>query len=759
MTSQHLGELARLLGGQASMRSSAQLSSSEGPAVAVCGYGELRLPLTAAQAKKLIAHGEPAPFGKGEETLVDAQVRHTWHFPSAAVDIDWHGGLDEVLEEARGTLDLPTSCRLEAQFHSLLVYERGQFFAPHQDSEKDDAMMATLVVVLPCPFSGGELVVHGEDGTRTYAGSPDATTMVALYADAVHEVLPVRTGHRIALTYNLLMHGDSSQRPVGRDSVADAEALLTKHFTTAETPRYGGKPVTPTRLAYLLDHSYTPRTLARGLSRLKGVDAERAAILTQAAQRAECEVVLGLADAHEVRNDNGGYGGEEDLIDSDVTVTHWLTPEGTVEEAGLELSDDEVVATTPSRSLRAYASEHEGYMGNYGNTVDRWYHRGALLVWPTRLAFANRVDAAPAHELRTLLLRLAEHDDAAVARDLDGLLPTWPDLVRTVRIRHRAHGPAGTGDDEAARMFAHSLALACLLKDDTTADALVDPFSIEGLRPEAADSLLTLTDARGQKWTRARVSQWFAHGSSFRQVALREPWVVQLPELCRALAQRPPLARLLLEPTWAWLRPQIPPLLEAPSTTIVRRRLALLGKLLAGLLGGVGEVADDAVEALRVDVVAWCADAAGDSIVDLLVPALNAAKGWPGDRIERSGMRDLAGIATGLLQARADRAPREADDWSIVAPAGCDCDLCEKLTGFLTDPGARVLEWPIAKPKRQHVHQLIDTAELPVRHTTRRAGSPYVLVLTKTADLFEREERQRADAAGALRRIEKTWGR
>ena len=29
-----------------------------------------------------------------------------------------------------------------------------------------------------------------------------------------------------------------------------------------------------------------------------------------------------------------------------------------------------------------YSLEYEGYMGNWGNTLDRWYHRAAVVVWP-----------------------------------------------------------------------------------------------------------------------------------------------------------------------------------------------------------------------------------------------------------------------------------------------------------------------------------------------------------------------------------------
>ena len=54
----------------------------------------------------------------------------------------------------------------------------------------------------------------------------------------------------------------------------------------------------------------------------------------------------------------------------------------------------EVCATTPSVDLVPYQSEYEGYMGNYGNTLDRWYRRAALVIWPRNQSFANRAQAS-----------------------------------------------------------------------------------------------------------------------------------------------------------------------------------------------------------------------------------------------------------------------------------------------------------------------------------------------------------------------------
>jgi hypothetical protein len=73
----------------------------------------------------------------------------------------------------------------------------------------------------------------------------------------------------------------------------------------------------------------------------------------------------------------------QELIDSEVTLTHWTGPDGTrLEETALYADGNEVCASTPTGDLKPYSSEYEGYMGNWGNTLDRWYHRAAVIVWP-----------------------------------------------------------------------------------------------------------------------------------------------------------------------------------------------------------------------------------------------------------------------------------------------------------------------------------------------------------------------------------------
>ena len=360
------------------------------------GFGQVRFPVTPAKARNLAGLGQPARFGRGEETLTDPDVRDTWEIPKHLVRAEWDdAALTDILTTVKEELGLPNAAKLTADLHSLLVYEPNQFFLVHQDSEKDDSMVGTLVVTLPSSYAGGELMVGHNEEWKAYRGSKTALSLVAFYADCRHEVLRVTSGYRITLTYNLLLHGDTS-RPEGDDgTVAELADLLREHFSTP-VPRYYGGPVTdpPNRLVYLLDHEYTPRGL--NWRRLKGADASRVALLRAAAGKAGCESVLALADiktTHSAFAADEGYGyrdwydeydedDDEDsdgagdsereydvqeLIDSEVTLTHWTGPDGTrLEETSLSVDGDEVCASTPTGDLAAVLLGVRGLHGQLG---------------------------------------------------------------------------------------------------------------------------------------------------------------------------------------------------------------------------------------------------------------------------------------------------------------------------------------------------------------------------------------------------------
>src|SRR3954469_25028769 len=90
-----------------------------------------------------------------------------------------------------------------------------------------------------------------------------------------------------------------------------------------------------------------------------------------------------------------------------------------------EALDGEVCYTKPSVEFDPFQSEHEGYTGNAGNTVDRWYHRAALVMWPRARNFVLRAKVSPSwavHEVASLIEAGAMDEARERARKL---LPFW----------------------------------------------------------------------------------------------------------------------------------------------------------------------------------------------------------------------------------------------------------------------------------------------------------------------------------------------
>jgi hypothetical protein len=189
--------LARTLNGDAEAAFSVELTARmDDLSLAVEGFGPIRFPVTPANARKLAGLGQPARFGRGEQTVTDPDVRDTWEIPKHLVRAEWNGTeLKGILATVKHELGLPNAAELTADLHSLLVYEPNQFFLIHQDSEKDNSMIGTLVVTLPSSYTGGELMVGLGEEWKSYRGSRTALSLVAFYADCQHEVLRVMSGY------------------------------------------------------------------------------------------------------------------------------------------------------------------------------------------------------------------------------------------------------------------------------------------------------------------------------------------------------------------------------------------------------------------------------------------------------------------------------------------------------------------------------------------------------------------------------------
>ncbi|MFA1551882.1 2OG-Fe(II) oxygenase [Actinomadura chokoriensis] len=762
MTGTARERLAELLGDLAEPPSSVYLKLFMSDlSVAVDGIGPLRFPVPDEQTAWLRELGRRARFGRGRQTLTDPTVRDTWEIPKELVSVEWTEAFDAALAVIRDGLGLPAHCELTPDLHSMLLYETGQFFVTHQDSEKDDTMVGTLVVTLPSVHTGGELVIEHLGDTAEYRGSKVAVSLVAFYADCRHQVLPIKTGNRITLTYNLFLTGPGAA--LTEDALTEElAACLTEHFATPARLLYGrGHAEPPIRLAYLLDHEYTASGFS--WSRLKGSDAQRAALLRAAADRAGCDVVLALAEIQETWDaldpdpwNDSYYEGEEehktedpgddgeyvlqDLIDSSITLARWTAPEegSRPEDVSLTIRDHEVAVTTPSSHLTPYEAQYEGYMGNYGNTLDRWYRRAALVIWPRARRFSNRAQATPKWAMDELERMISAGNTSEAQEVARTLLPFWDTAIRS---------------DSKSAPLAATLRAVGGLDEPETATALLRPFELVLLAPGHAPLLAGLAGHYGDAWMgdlqRVWFESWRRGAHSYRTEVM--DWLCELPLLAAALLAAGPdgkiTAHRLLEQAWNLYAGKVRSWLTGPSTSSRDTWLSDLGRPLAGILTAAAQteahgVLDEAVRLGRTP---------SDQTALLVVSVLRAAGEHATGNGRGAVFGDLAAGCAGHLQNALARPQRATGDWSIDPPEACSCELCETLAAFLRDRASRSLEWPLAKQGRSHIHSRIDAAELPVRHQTRRQGRPYTLVLTKTEALFDTErlirERHRADLA------------
>jgi hypothetical protein len=748
--------------------------------IEVKGVGPIRFPVSAAMAAKLCAAARPAPFGRRDKTLHDSSVRDTWQLGRTQVKIDtprWKHTLDAQLPTIKRCLGLPEDGRLDAVFDKMLVYGPGQFFSPHQDSERADDMVGSLVVTLPSAYTGGDTIVEHQAEQKIFSGPKRGNkelSLLAFYADCRHEVRPIKSGYRIALTYQLHYRGATRQKvPVGLSALLERLSTSVKaYFSTPDEPLDRSSTAEPPdRLIYLLDHEYTQKSLA--WNRLKNGDRLRAAALLHVADRLACEVYLALADVHETwscEGDDwdGGYGGRpgrrswregwsdddeddeegqegqradaapedyelEELLDSDMELRSWVDKDGK-SAPGLAgaFSEGEVCCTKPSAELHPFKSEHEGYMGNYGNTVDRWYHRAAVVMWPKDRDFAVRAKLSPAWAISELAALLKQGATSAARDKASSLLPFWK----------------GTGPEErSAVFFLKLLKVAASLDDSTLAHDLLAPFGAHRLGIGSLTAFTSLVTRYGLSWSKQVFTTWSEH-QRYTMAPLIEPKL--LPRLCEQLLAAPvahgrALAIWLLEQEVASFEQRHRAALHVPHAGLAPDNAAHRHDELLALLDGAttvsaGVIREGLVAFLTTPATALPLMSAGELLMECRKKRTPAA-------VRALGLHRLYHHVVGLLEQTLAAPERSPDDWSIDVPLQCKCELCAALSAFLRDRQRREYPWPLAKDRRQHIHHMLDSYDVPVTHVTTRRGSPYTLVLTKQKALFER--------AGALRKRQK----
>ncbi len=727
------------------------------PGLEVERLGAVGLPLTGAQAQKLIKLCRQAPYGKGTETVVDTDVRRVWELDPAQFKLTnpkWDDFVASIVDDVKQALGL-SGRKLAAHLYKLLVYEEGSFFLPHRDGEKLDRMVATLVIGLPAVHEGGELIVSHEGHSHEIvfggAASGHELSYAAFYADCQHEIRPVRSGYRLCLTYNVTLATSRGKQGIAAPAYgANATAIGELLSDWSNNPD-------AEKLAVTLEHRYTQDGLT--IDALKGVDRARAEVLFEAAERAGCIAHLALVTLWQSGSAEGGYDeysyrygrgrnyhwsddeDDEDYVETasqhemgevydwSLTADHWSDREGKKVLLGeIHLDDDEIVAHEPLTESEPNREDFEGYTGNAGMTLERWYHRAAVVIWPRTRHFHVLCGAgtdAAVGGLAAMVGRLKRASKARREVMQQECRSFAAAIIDAWTPGHRGYA----WDKKNVDRNAFPAAL-CELNDP----ALVQRFLSEALPGDATVQL----DKSFGKFCKQHGWKRFAKQLAAVIEASSAATIGRNAEILRTLCTLRDKNSERIE-VCAQLCEQAARAVESFDNNPAERdwrvrevdRAGLLGSLVAAMLA-VG--AEQSLGRL-IDHVWSCGK------YDLTAAQLAAMF-----RLEKQLgklAKSSAAISKWLsacraeLERRTHSAPQKPTDYRRAAELSCNCGDCRALARFLADPDQPQARFPLAKQRRQHLHQIIDGHRCDCTHVTERRGSPYVLVCTKTTASYE----------------------
>lgn len=730
------------------------------PRLTVDGVGQIAFPLLPVQAEQLIATAEPAPYGRGEATIVNTDVRRTWQIGPDRVHVGgkhWQATLDRAVALAAQGLGVDDP--VAAVLYKLLIYDKGSFFVSHRDTEKQPGMFATLVLALPSTSSGGELVVrHQQHEVKLDLANDDPSelTYAAFYTDCLHEVLPITAGCRATLVYNLIRKGKAGalRPPDYQAEMAHAAALLRKWGDSKTGPDDG----VPEKVIYPLEHAYSLAEL--DFAKLKGADSAVAAVLGSAAPQAACDLHLALVSIEESGSAeyNGSYrrryrGYDDDdefeageVLDRSALLTEWRHEDGKPLTLG-EIPIEEGEASPPTALEEIQPDEehfHEA-TGNEGASFERTYRCAALVLWPRRrrLAVFNQAGlVATQPYLESLAAKWIEEGaqaDSALwieAHELSGhVLNTWPQ-DGWYGYRDDDEDERGNATEDRRRSeLARFLATLTTLKDT--------------MRIEAGLALLTARrghDRSDNAAILAAVALFPAKQAAQLIEAIIASHATDALAPCCALLAAAIAGLFAVEPKC--LATAVEGLIASLPGDPARAPLDQWG-LRRHVGPGAGVIVDlvriaesfdtEQARRLAVHLLAWPETYDADRA---LVPAV---KRLLGSGAQRSGaaMSDLIAASLARIEKRAAEPLKAPENWTRASNIRCSCEHCDALRRFLANPETETWTLKARAELRSHLEAEIRTAAADLDVTTLRLGSPHSLVCRKNSASYHRRVAQR----------------
>ncbi len=725
------------------------------PTISVAKVGTIAFPVLDAQIRSLIEASQPAPYGRGPDTVLDPSVRDCRQIDARRLRLSgkgWEQTLHSILDSVADGLGCDRQA-LGARLYKLLVYEPGGFFAEHRDTEKVDGMIATLVISLPTRGQGGEIVIRHQNREATVdmqVEEPGELTYAAFYADCVHLTKPIEHGHRVALVYNVV------RKPRNRSAIPKVPDYSSQVDEIAELlsewSRSEGKP---RKIVWLLGHRYSE--VALGQPALKGLDEAVERTLGLAAERSGCVLRRALLSIEESGGpdyddiDARWHSPEidvsdricsmEDVVESSYILGSWSGSDLTGSELpeipmveGEALPCNCLDGAEPDKQILLEAS------GNEGASLERSYRLAAIVLWPRAREAAviadGLMDDAIEYVDRMLDQGVADEGAPATASELvANLIDAWPGGQQLL-------SPWGWGvfQPMSNEIVASMLGLLARVGDETLIvrflrDAVAKEFKdckksevngppIEGLlvpfllgvSPSTLEQFLPV-------FMRTNIPQC-ADDALALLARLRES------EPAASTSERNRAFRLAAHAAFESLPEAFSPSLPAGQSEWRRPKpQKLAAEALRDLFAAShGLVADSEAE----HVAALLASHPDQADPHRTVPKALAETGEqiPGFS-STPAFGSLWHLSARCLLDRSAEPPKAPVDERIEASINCQCNLCEELQAFCDDRQEKTKRFRVAQFNRDHIERAILNSSLDIDCRTEKRSRPHTLVCTK----------------------------
>ena len=732
------------------------------PGLDVKGVGHIGLPLTEHQAKALIELSEQAPFGRGEETIVDTEVRQSWQLSADDFELgnpQWNEAMQAAADQIGKELGL-SGCKIGFEPYKLLVYEEGSFFASHRDTEKIPNMFATLVVNLPSEHEGGELIISHAGQSQSYSFADSSLfepSFVAFYADCYHEVKPITAGYRLCLVYNLAITNRKKQ-PVLSQQMGPIEEI-DKAIQEWSQERHDN-PI----LTYLLDHSYSEQNLS--MANLKHGDFAKASVLLNAAANSGCQAYLCLATYYRTsygevgsygwRGRRGRYSDYNDELDEsafeeydvseELVYAHaFVRADGTkINVKKVDLDADDLLAKVPLIEGPGRGYSISEATGNEGATKDLWYHRGAVIMWPKEreLELVAKMDV----DYGIYVLKSSIHDQNQLEGEYrQQLIRLAHHIVETLSSYRHEDISA-----ELIKLGEIDLLKKALFKQANSYSMDIDPNLLIkvaeqfGWEPFAKEVQLRITAQNGLQWLDSLLQT--GQSISDEGQGLMRKWVASRWQPSLTSAMQSVAEPALPSNARARSRYQYQVARFNTEKRAKQDEIIYLVRLTSCL--NMETLASKAIERLAdLPEETFLTETYGPAIIS----ALNSLK-----KKEHNPTiaQQFAAAVRQCIQAEYPKPPEPPQDWSREGQLDCDCEFCTEVNEFL--PKRDVSSMGIYKTLKGnllHVASEAEKSQIEVDIDIQKVAPKFNGTIQKNQSRYERK-RQLYDAAqGIIRKL------